>query len=148
MNPARWTLIAAAVLLAAGCADTSTADTVAPPASAGESADASSRTAGQYDAKPYCELTEQLEAAGEEAFSDLGRNATAAQFRAAERSFVLDNQDLLGSLTGAAPAHLADEIETFLSGMRQRGGLEDSGVSQREATDAEKRILTFEKSHC
>lgn len=147
MTFARWTLIAAAVLLAAGCSDTSNADPVEEPARAGED-DSSSVVSGRYDAEPYCELTRRLEAAGAKAFADLGRNATPAQYRAAERSFVLDNQDLLDGLAGAAPAYLAEEIETLLAAMRQRGGLEDSGVSQREATDAEKRILSFEKRQC
>lgn len=145
---AGWTLTAAAVLLVAGCSTTSNADPVERPARAGEAADPSSVASSQYDAAAYCELTRRLEAAGEKAFADLGRNATPAQYQAVERGFVLDNQDLLDGLVDAAPGHLGDEVDTLLSAMRQRGGLEHSGVSQREASTAEKRILAFEKRQC
>jgi hypothetical protein len=147
MTPARLLLIPAAALLAA-CAGNSTSDIAGPSTPAGTTAGEASRTSGQYDAQPYCKLTRRLEAAGEDAFSGLGRDATAAQYEAAERNFVLDNQDLLGGLVDAAPAHLTDEIETFLSAMRQRGGLVEHRVSQSAAAAAEKGILSFERRHC
>lgn len=144
----RLILSSAAVLLVAACSGNSSSDTGEPPPQTGAIATGSSPTSRPYDAEPYCDLIQQLEAAGEKAFAKLGQKATPAQYRAAERNFVLGSQDLLGGLVGAAPSHLTDELDTFLAAMRQRGGLEDSGVSQREATAAEKRILAFEKRHC
>lgn len=146
MRPAPLLLVPVAALLAAACSVSATSDTARPAGQGGVAADASQR--GSFDPAPYCELTRRLEAAGQEAFADLDRRATAAQYRAAERSFILANRSLLGDLGPSAPARLADEVETFLAAMRQRGGLEDSDVSQRAATAAERRILAFEKRHC
>lgn len=148
MKPARILLIPAAMAITAACSTSPTSDAADPSASGGSPAAESSSTSGPYDAEPYCELTRRLESAGEKTFADLGRNATPAQYRSAERSFVLDNENLLAGLVDAAPTHLTDEVETLLTAMRQRSGLEDSGVSQSEASDAEKRILDFEKRHC
>lgn len=149
MRTLRLLLIPAVLLSVNACAED-------PPASGDGAADAPSSptaeaappTQDAYDPKPYCRITQRLETAGEKAFGDLGRDATAADFKAAERSFVLDNAELLDELIAAAPSDLTDDVETFVTAMRQRGGLEDGGVTQRDASQAEKRILAFEKRHC
>ncbi|MGA8847093.1 MAG: hypothetical protein WB471_10815, partial [Nocardioides sp.] len=81
-------------------------------------------------------------------FATLDRSSTRAEYQATERSFIVDNVDLLNGLLSAAPAHLSAEVGTFLAAMRQRGGLGDGEVTQREASSAEKAMVAWEKKHC
>lgn len=149
MRPARILLVPAVMMLATACADDSSTSGSTKTANQSPAvADATAPTPEQYDPQPYCKVTRQLEKAGEEAFATLERNATPAEYKAAERNFILDNADLLDELVVTAPPNLTDDVETFLTAMRQRGGLEDSGVTQREATKAENKILAFEDQHC
>jgi hypothetical protein len=149
MRPTRVLLAPVVLALAAGCADdSSSSGSTARGNQSPAAAEATAATSEQYDPQPYCQTTRRLEKAGEQAFAGLGRNATTADYEAAERRFVLDNADLLDELVATAPPALIDDVETFLAAMRQRGGLEDSGVTQREATKAENKILAFEEQHC
>ncbi len=148
MRLARLLLIPSVLLLATACADdSSSAESIADRTQSSAPAEATAPTSEPYDPQPYCETTRRLEKAGERAFVHLERDATHAQYKAAERSFILDNADLLDELVAAAPPDLTEDVETFLAAMRQRGGLEDVGVTQREASIAEERILAFEKEH-
>lgn len=145
MRTVRLLLIPAVLTLATACSDDpSGSDDKADDTKAG----ATSAPAEEYDPQAYCDITRQLEDAGEEAFADLDRDSTDAEYEAAERSFVVDNEVLLDELVAAAPSELTDEVETLLTAMRQRGGLEDSGVTQREASQAEEQILAWEKKNC
>ncbi len=139
----------AVLLLATACAnDSSTSSSTDKPAQSATTSSAPAPAPAPYDPQPYCEITQQLEKAGERAFSGLDRNATSMDYEAAERAFVLDNADLLDELVAMAPPELTDEITTFLTAMRQRAGLEGSGVTARAATEAEEKLLEFEKQHC
>lgn len=149
MRPTRILLVPVVLALATACAvDSSSSGSTATGNRSPAAAEATASTSEEYDPQPYCQTTRRLEKAGEQAFAGLGRNATAADYQAAERSFILDNADLLDELVATAPADLTDDVETFLAAMRQRGGLEDSGVTQRVATKAENKILAFEEQHC
>ncbi len=157
MKPNRLLIATIALLLSAACSNDSagsingaakgTADTTSGSASSGASK-ATESPADRADAERFCTITTRLEAAGQEAFAGLGRNASPAEYKAAERAFVLDNAAMLDQLVVAAPATLAPHVETMLTAMRQRGGLADGHVEQQEAANAEKHILAFEKSHC
>lgn len=145
MRTARLLLILALLSLATACSDNTSSSVNADDKSAGAT---SAPISEQYDPEPYCDLTRQLEKAGQKAFSTLDRNATNADYEAAERNFVLDNNDLLDELLTAAPPDLSHDVETILAAMRQRGGLEDSGVTEREANQADQRVRAWEKKHC
>ncbi len=125
----------------------SAADTTSVATSPGATNQAAEPPRGE-DADRYCTITKRLEAAGEEAFAGLGREASAADYKAAERAFVLNNARLLDQLVAAAPGTLTPHVETLLAAMRQRGGLPAKHVEQRDATKAEKQVLAFEKKHC
>lgn len=147
MRRARLLLIPAVVLLAAGCGNEDTSPTSASDSTPTPASDSATDTA-PYDPQLFCSTTLELERAGEKNFSSLDRNSTEEEYEAAERTFVLDNAELLDTFVSAAPTDLADEIDTFLTAMRQRAGLADESVTQREATRAEKAILAFENQHC
>ena len=149
MKLAQLLVITSVVVLATACADDSSSDdditrSTRPTPTVADAAPTQER----YDPEPYCDSTRRLEKAGEKAFGSLGHNATHAEYEAAERRFVLDNADLLDALVAAAPPHLTDDVTTLLAAMRQRGGLEARAVTQREATRAEHKILTFERQNC
>ena len=149
MRSTRILLVPVVLALATACADDSSSSrSTATGNQSPAAAETTAVTSETYDPQPYCRTTRRLEKAGEQAFAGLGRNATPADYEAAERSFILDNADLLDELVATAPADLTDDVETFLAAMRQRGGLEDGGVTQREATKAEKNVLAFEEQRC
>ncbi len=101
------------------------------------------------DPDRYCSLVEQLESAGRQAFAELGRDATPADYRRVERRFVLDNAERLRQLAPSLPEQLRDDARTFLTAMRQRGGLEPAGtVSQAAASTAERELREFERRAC
>jgi len=117
------------------------------PTATNRSAGAPSPDAG--DPGRYCALTRQLEASGRTVFADLGHDATPAEYADAERTFVRANEDRLTALVGTLPAGLRDEMEVFVTGMRQRGGLVAPGtVTPREASAAERAVLGYEREHC
>lgn len=124
-----------------GSADTPEASTARPAAA--------TQAAPEGDPDRYCRLVEQLEGRGQKAFAGLGRDAAPADYRRAERRFVLANSGLLDGLGPALPEHLRDEVRTFVTGMRQRGGLEPAGtVTQRDASHAERALLAYERGAC
>jgi len=101
------------------------------------------------DPARYCALTRQLEAQGHKAFAGLGHDATAAEYRQAERRFLTDNAAALRQLESSLPESLRDEMRTFLAGMRERAGLPVVDlVTQREVSSAEKALRDFEKREC
>ena len=101
------------------------------------------------DVERYCTLTKELDAAGEEIFSELGEDASPQQFQAAERRFVERHSGDLDELRLAAPAALRPDVEKLIAGIRQRAGLEPATeVGEREASAAEERIQAFEEREC
>lgn len=143
-------LIAGLMVTAMGCeAEQPGAPAQAAPASPNPTTTASPAEHETGDPAQYCELTEQLEASGQEVFAGLGRSATAAEYRHAERRFVLDNAAALRGLEAAIPERLRDEVRTFVTAMRQRGGLEPAGtVTQAGASAAEQALRGYERRAC
>jgi hypothetical protein len=141
-------VIAGMMLAATGCeSEQPTAAAEVPSARSTPTTTHSSAQTG--DPARYCQLTEQLEAYGRKAFAGLGRNATAAEYRSVERGSVLDNAAALRGLEAAAPERLRDDVRTFVTSMRQRGGLEPAGtVTPADAAAAEQAILGFERRAC
>lgn len=136
-------MVAGLAVSAVGCgsADTPQAST-ARPAKA-------TQAAPDGDPDRYCRLVNQLETRGQKAFAGLGRDAAPADYRRAERRFVQANSELLDSLEPAVPEQLRDDIRTFVTAMRQRGGLEQAGtVTQRDASQAERALLEYERGAC
>ncbi|MGA8846716.1 MAG: hypothetical protein WB471_08915, partial [Nocardioides sp.] len=106
MHTLRLLPVSAVLLLAAACTDGSPSPSgetddprfLSESPSESLSATQSAQTSTQYDAQPYCDITRQLESAGEETFATLDRSSTRAEYQATERSFIVDNVDLLNGL--------------------------------------------------
>lgn len=146
-------VISGLVLAATGCesqqSQAPAQDTAATSDSATNSDAATTTGPSTGDPARYCRLTEQLEASGQTVFADLGRDATAADYQSAERRFALDNRTTLRALEAAVPDQLRDDVRSFVTAMRQRGGLEPGGtVTQAEASAAERAIRAFERRAC
>lgn len=111
--------------------------------------DAPERPAAVASADRYCALTRELEAAGEEHFASLGRDATPEQYETAEREFVKGQAARMDELEAAAPPEIAGDVRVLLAAQRERGGLPvDEPVGQKAATAAEERVLAYEREHC
>jgi hypothetical protein len=135
-------LVLACVLVApaflAGCGD--------------DASDTSTTTEAAAAADPtrYCELTEELDAAGEEIFAPLeqDQNATREDFEQAEAQLVEENQGQLEQIQQVAPPEIRPDVETIVSALYVRAGLEEAGPSNSEVGAAEKRLDAFEKENC
>ncbi len=135
------------LLLATAC----TADSEQSPSTRAREQAPPGTTAANDTGEPQrvCELTRRLERAGRDVFSKLGRDATRAEYQAAEREFVLDNAATLHDLVDAFPSDIAPQAELFITAMRQRAGLVPAGtVRPSEASAAERRIRAYEREHC
>jgi hypothetical protein len=101
------------------------------------------------DVETYCKLTRQLDREGTKFFKKLEqkRNATAKDFKNAERDFVEAHEADLDDLQAAAPEEVSDDAQTIIAALRGRAGL-GPNVDQAKATAAEKRIQEFEKRNC
>ena len=132
-------LIAAAALSA--CGDEARDTAAARPA-------ATATATATADGARYCALVVELEAAGEEHFASLGRDAGPEEYEAAERAFVEDNAALLDELQAAAPAEIGDDVRVLLAAQRGRAGLDAQAPAQKQATAAERRIKRYEKANC
>ncbi len=114
----------------------------------GEDGGAVDQATGQAsggDSQRYCELVQELDAAGEEIFADVAEDDPAA-LQAAERQLVEENQDTLDQLEEAAPPAIAEDVATYTDGFRARA----QGESYDEAavSAAEERVLAFEEGAC
>ncbi|MDQ3628766.1 MAG: hypothetical protein M3419_08155 [Actinomycetota bacterium] len=142
-------LIAGLMLTVIGCG----AEQPQPPAQSASARPEPTTTAPSPaetgDPARYCRLTDQLKASGRKTFAGLGRDATHAEYRSAERRFVLDNATALRGLKAALPERLGDDVRTFVTAMRQRGGLEPAGsVTQADASAAEQALRGYERRAC
>jgi hypothetical protein len=101
------------------------------------------------DVERYCELSAELDRAGEAAFGELERdpNATPEEFRAAERELVEGQEAEIQELQDAAPAEIVEDVETLSDALRARAGLGPQ-VDEAEAAAAERRVQEFEKRSC
>ena len=101
------------------------------------------------DVERYCALTRQLDADGERFFAGLGRDASPAQYEAAERRFIEAHSADLDELGRVAPAAIRSDVQKLFAGMRERAGLKPAiEVSEAQAAAAEERIQAFEKQGC
>lgn len=104
-------------------------------------------TAG--DVERYCALTRELDAEGEQFFAGLGRDASPAQYEAAERRFIEAHSADLDELGRVAPSAIKSDVQKLFAGMRERAGLQPAiEVSEAQASAAEARIQAFEKRSC
>jgi hypothetical protein len=96
----------------------------------------------------FCELSRELDRAGEEQFEALEEdpNATREDFEAAERELVEENEDALEEIQEAAPAEINDDVAVLVEALRARAGLADEMPS--DADEAERRINGFEEENC
>jgi hypothetical protein len=101
------------------------------------------------DRERYCALTREMDAAGSKFFARLERkkNATAADFEAAEKRFIERFAPQFEEIERAAPAEIRDDVRILLAGQRARAGL-GGGVGEAEASAAEERVLRYERRRC
>ena len=98
----------------------------------------------------YCELVQELDEAGSEAFAELeeDESATDEDFAEAERQFLDDHQSDFDELREVAPDEIADDIDVLLAAQEERA----AGGEQEETSDAvaaaEERVIAFEQEHC
>lgn len=121
-------------LLAGGCGD----------GNSDEAGQATGQAAGG-DTQRYCELVQDLDAAGEAIFADVPQDDPAA-LTAAERRLVEENQATLEQLEEAAPPEIAEDVATYVAGFRARA--QGEPYDEAAASAAEERILTFEEGAC
>lgn len=140
---------------ATACSDETTSAPQAATTGATSTSPASSETptttASTMSGDPtkYCGLVAALDARGNKVFRPLGRDATPAQYRQAERRFLRENGALVAQVVPALPERLRDEGQALLTAMRQRAGLQVAEpVSNPAASKAEKIILAFERRVC
>jgi hypothetical protein len=99
----------------------------------------------------YCELTREMDAAGEKFFAELERdeNATPADYEAAEREFIQAHARQFDAVERLAPPTIKSDVRTLLEGQRVRAGLAPAGaVDEAEASAAEERVMAFERRSC
>jgi hypothetical protein len=112
--------------------------------------DASSPTADAPDPERYCQVAEDLDAAGAAIFEELEANpdATPEDFAEAERELVEGNAELLEELETAAPQEIEGDVAELLAGLRARAGLSEEGPTQKDLSEAEKAVNAYEKEAC
>jgi hypothetical protein len=98
----------------------------------------------------YCELVQELDEAGSEAFADLEQDesATEGDFAEAERQFVEDHQDDFDELREVAPDEIADDIDVLLAAQEERAAGGDQEEVSDEVVAAEERVGAFEEANC
>lgn len=128
-------LIAALALSACAEEDTSKAQTTT--------------TAAAGDVNRYCALTRQLDAEGEQFFTDLDEDSSPSEFQAAERRMVEHSADELDELQRVAPGQIKSDVRKVVAALHERAGLQPQiTVSEAEASAAEKRVMAYEKRNC
>jgi hypothetical protein len=112
----------------------------------GDDSDDQSSAAG--NPARYCQLSKELDRAGQTFFAQLEKqNANAREFAAAERQFVKEHQADLEKIEGSAPQELGQEVSKLLAGTRARAGIGPS-VPEDELAAAERRVQAYEKANC
>jgi hypothetical protein len=132
----RWLAVAALLLLAvAGCG--------------GDDGNGGETTAAA-DLDRYCELTQQLDQAGTEAFRELEQDpeATREDFEQAEADFVREHDAELDEIVEVAPAEIQDEIQVVIAATRGRAGLEEQPPAKQDERVAERTVQRFERENC
>lgn len=94
------------------------------------------------DEARYCELTDEVEAAGEEAFSSLGEDASDEETAVAQKALIEDVDDELDEMVEVAPDEIAADVEAFVEFFRaSMRGQDTEQVSDEE-------VLAWEEEHC
>ena len=119
-------------------------------AACGDDDDEAADTTASADVGRYCELTQQLDEAGQEAFRELEQDpdATENDFEKAEADFVRQHEAELDELTDVAPEEIQDDVSVVLAALRGRAGLEEQPPADQEAAKAERAITRFERENC
>lgn len=128
-----WLGLAAALLMGA-CGDDQGSDV----------GQATGQASG-VDSQRYCELVQQLDAAGEEIFADVSEDDPAA-LAAAEKRLVEENQETLEQLEEVAPPQIAADVAIYTDAVRARA--QGEPYDETAASAAEERVLTFEEGAC
>ncbi len=115
-----------------------------------ESTTSSEESAAVPDLERYCELSLELDAAGEETFAELENDpdATRADFEQAEQELIEDNAANLDEIQSVAPDEIQADVETLIAGLQVRAGLASEGPPEEEAASAEERLDEFETANC
>jgi hypothetical protein len=100
------------------------------------------------DLERYCALVREMDAAGSKFFAriEAKKNATPADFEAAERRFVERFTPQFEAIEHAAPTAIRADVRLLLAGQRARAGL--GTVDEAEASAAEERVVKYEESRC
>ena len=99
-------------------------------------------------AERYCELTKELDAAGQEEFEALedDPDATREDFEAAERALYEENEAQIEEAQEVAPPEIADDVEVLVEALRARAGL--GGQVPANAGEADQRVQEYEAENC
>ena len=112
--------------------------------------DEAGETTASADVDRYCELTQQLDKAGSEAFRELEQDpdATEQDFEQAEAEFVRQNEAELDELAEVAPEEIQEEVAVVLASLRGRAGLEEQPPDDQMSQKAEQALQRFERENC
>lgn len=104
--------------------------------------DSSSATELSADDQRYCELTAEVEAQAEEAFSEIGEDASDEEVAAMQRQLLEDLDDELSEMVDVAPEEIANDVEAFVAFFRAQ--------MRNEETDevSDERIVEWETANC
>ena len=116
----------------------------------GDDDEGGDETNGSADLARYCELSQELDEAGSEAFKELEQdpNATPEDFARAEADLVKEIDQQLDEIATIAPDEIQEEAQILVASVRARGGLGDQPPDEQEAQEAEAAIQRFEKENC
>lgn len=98
----------------------------------------------------YCELVQELDEAGSEAFAALEEDETAddEDFAEAERQFLEANEANFDELREVAPEEISDDVGVLLTAQEQRAAGGEQEETSDEVAAAEERITAFEEENC
>jgi hypothetical protein len=100
------------------------------------------------DPDRYCELSREMDQAGDEAFAELeeDEDATEQDFARAERAFLEAHSDEFDEIREVAPDEIRADVDTLLDAVRARA--QGSEESSPEADEAEQHVTEFEDQNC
>ena len=84
----------------------------------------------------YCDILEELDEAGAEAFGQLDADATEAEYDAVQKQFVEDNQARFNDLIDAAPASIRDDLRSTVEGATGDGSADEAASTRVSEYDA------------
>jgi hypothetical protein len=101
------------------------------------------------DLARYCQLTAELDKAGQDFFKKLEQqNASEQEFEKAEREFIEQNEAKIQEVAQVAPAEIAPDVEILVESQRSRAGLSSTPVNEEQVQPAEQRLREFEQQNC